>query len=229
MALAAVIFDLDGTLFDHSTASISAVRAWVESLGRTSSPDLEAAWFDAEERHFRDWCDGLITFTEQRRRRLREVLPLLQQPVGDDAALDRLFADGYLHAYRQAWCAYTDVADCLLAVERSGLRTAVLTNGTVEQQNAKIQAIGLAGRVGPVLTAEELGAAKPAPAAFAAACDRLDVCPSSALYVGDDYEVDVLGARAAGLRAVLIDRAGTGPANEADRMGSLLELAARLT
>ena len=228
MVLTAVLLDLDGTLFDHATAALQGQRAWFDALGRRSTPALEAAWTVAEQRHFRSWREGEISFDEQRRRRLREVLPLLGLPVGDDSELDLLFAQGYLRAYRDAWCAFDDVEPALRAIHAAGLRTAVLTNGTREQQNAKIDALGLTGRLGPVVTSEELGVAKPRPEAFLRVCDRLGVRPHDTLYVGDDHAVDVLAARAAGLRAVHLDRTGAGPSCETARMGSLRELAAHL-
>ena len=110
----------------------------------------------------------------------------------------------------------------------AGLRTAVLTNGLREQRNAEVAALGLTGRLGPVVTAEELGVAEPRAAAFTAVCDLLGTAPERTLHVGDDHEADVLGARAAGLRAVHLDRTGTGPAGEAARIASLLELGAHL-
>jgi putative hydrolase of the HAD superfamily len=228
VALAAVVLDLDDTLFDHSTAALSGLRTWVRSLGRSSTPELEEAWRAAEQRHFRSWREGEISFAEQRRRRLRDVLPLLQLPVGGDADLDALFAQGFLRAYRQAWTVFDDVEGALQDLHAAGLRTAVLTNGTREQQNAKIEAVGLTGRLGPVFTAEELGVAKPRPQAFLHVCRHLGVAPGQTLYVGDDHEVDVLGARAAGLRAVHLDRTGVGPREEEARITSLRELAAHL-
>ena len=229
MPLAAVVFDLDDTLFDHSTATRSGLRTWARSLGRTSTPELEEAWRAAEQRHFASWRDGRISFDEQRRRRLRDVLPLLRLPVGDDAELDDLFTTGFLTAYQQAWTGFDDVDAALQAVQEAGLRTAVLTNGTRQQQNAKIEAIGLSGRLGPVFTAEELGVAKPRPQAFLRVCEHLGVAPEQTLYVGDDHSVDVLGARAAGLRAVHLDRAGTAAVEEEVRITSLLQLAAHVS
>ncbi|WP_432548285.1 HAD family hydrolase [Kineococcus sp. SYSU DK004] len=226
--LRAVVFDLDGTLFDHPSAARAGLRAWVAALGRTSTAELEAAWLRAEERWFRAWREGEVDFAEQRRGRLRDVLPLLELPVGDDDALDALFTGGFLPAYERAWAGYDDIDVALELLRESGLRTAVLTNGPGDQQNAKIAAIGLTGRLGPVLTAVELGFAKPDPRAFHAVCESLGLAPAEVLYVGDDHEVDVLGARAAGLRAVHLDRTGAGPLDESSRLESLHDLAAHL-
>ncbi|MEW1960041.1 HAD family hydrolase [Kineococcus sp. NPDC059986] len=219
------MLDLDGTLFDHRGASRAAVADWVASAGLVPTPALQDAWHDAEERHHRAWRDGLVSHEEHRRRRLREFLPLLGRPVGDDAALDAEFRDGYLARYRAHWVGFDDVEDALAAVAAAGLRVALLTNGVPEQQHAKLDALGLTGRVGPVLTAGELGLAKPRPEVFLAACAAVDADPARTLHVGDDHPVDVVGARAAGLRAVHLDRHGEGPLDEEHRMTSLRELA----
>jgi putative hydrolase of the HAD superfamily len=216
--LETVVFDLDGTLFDHRSAARAGLAGWLASIGRTLTDDAVSAWADAEAKHFRSWCDGEISFVEQRRRRLRDVLPALDHPVGDDAALDASFAL-YLTGYRAAWSAYDDVAAALDALSAVG--TAVLTNGSTEQQEAKIAAMGLRGRLGPVVTAEEIGVAKPRPEAFHAVCERLAVQPEHALYVGDDHAADVLGARAAGMHAVHLDRAGTCTVPESSRIARL--------
>ena len=52
------------------------------------------------------------------------------------------------------------------------------------------------------------GFEKPDPRIFLPALDALQVAPAEALYVGDLYEVDVVGARRAGMAAVLLDPAG---------------------
>jgi len=192
------------------------------------SPELAGVWARAEDEHHRAWREGRVAFDEHRRRRLRTFLPAAGLPVGNDAALDEQFRTGYLPAYRRQWRGYDDVAAGLAAIRDAGLRTALLTNGMQEQQHAKLAALGLTGRVGPVLTAEGLGVAKPRAEAFAAACDAVGAPAAAVLHLGDDHPVDVVGARAAGLRAVHLDRAGTGPAGETERLTSLHELAGYL-
>ncbi|MGB9373835.1 MAG: HAD family hydrolase [Jiangellales bacterium] len=68
--------------------------------------------------------------------------------------------------------------------------TAVLTNGTNEQQHAKLQAVGLQRRFSHVFTAESLGAAKPERSTYRDACEVLDVDVCHALHVGDQYALD---------------------------------------
>jgi putative hydrolase of the HAD superfamily len=219
-----LVFDLDGTLLDHRSSVTAALRGWLPELGAALDDDLLAAWLAAEQRHFRAWQTRQISFPEQRRRRLRDFLPLIRQPVGQDDQLDADF-QGYLRWYKASWTAFEDTHDAVAAVARAGLRTAVLTNGATGQQNAKIEKIGLTGRLGPVLTAEELGVAKPDPRTYAAACRRLELPTSQVLHVGDLYDLDVLAPRKAGLHAVHLDRIEEGPHDEPERITSLAQLA----
>jgi putative hydrolase of the HAD superfamily len=216
-----VLLDLDGVLMDHRGAAQEAVEDW---LGERATPEVLDAWFLAQDRRLAEWRAGTATWQEQRRSRLRDVLPLLDEPVGDDDELDRLFATGYLPAYQRAWRAFDDAAPALAALAAAGFRLAVLTNGSEHQQTAKLRTIGLLDAVGPVFSAEAIGARKPDPRAFLTVCAALDAAPDSVLYVGDEHEIDVLGARSAGLHAVLLDRLGTAPAGESAVIRSLADL-----
>ena len=219
--MSTVLLDLDGVLMDHHGAAIAAVHAW---LGERTTPEIVDAWFAAQDRRIAEWRAGSATWEEQRRNRIRDVLPLLGEPIGSDEEVDALFATGYLPAYERSWRAFDDVAPAFALLTAAGLRLAVLTNGSEHQQTKKLRATGLAHVVGPVFTAGALGLRKPDPRAFLTACERLGVAPGSVVYVGDEFEVDVLGARAAGLAAVLLDRSGTAPAEESVVIRSLAEL-----
>ncbi len=220
----AVIFNLDGTLIDHVGSVTKALEGWLPELGATVTAELVAAWFVAEEKHFPAWRSREITFAEQRRRRLRDFLPLIESPLGDDAELDDVFG-GYLRHYEAAWtCLAAEQA--LAELSRVPVEMAVLTNGTDEQQSAKLKSVGLEGRFSHVFTAESLGAAKPELSTYRSVCEVLKVEVRSALHVGDLYALDVAAPRAAGLQAVHLDRAGMGPLDEPDRIRSLRELPA---
>jgi putative hydrolase of the HAD superfamily len=219
--LQGVLFDLDGTLGDHDASVAAALRVWLPAIGVTFRPELHTLWDEIAERHLASWRLREIDFPEQRRRRLRDFLPAVGVAPPDD--LDAVFA-GYVDAYQGAYRAYDDAAAAISMVESAGLAVAVLTNGDTAQQRAKLAGMGMAG-LGPVYTPEELGVAKPNPAVFLQACARWGIAPGAVLSVGDRHEFDVRAARAAGLRAVHLDRLGTGPHDEPDRIGSLRDLA----
>jgi phosphoglycolate phosphatase-like HAD superfamily hydrolase len=107
----AVGFDLDGTLSDHQGSARSAVVHFFRSFDVVASESTLASWFVAEEEHDERWRSGDISSPEQRRQRLRSVLPPLgvDVPPGD-VEIDALFSE-YLRAYESA------------ALERDGKNT----------------------------------------------------------------------------------------------------------
>jgi putative hydrolase of the HAD superfamily len=229
ISVRAVVFDLDGTLFDHVTSARLGLRSWLLGAGVALTDELEAAWFQAEEVHHNSWRHGLVSWEEQRRRRLRDFLPLLGWAPGSDDHLDRLFREGFLAGYREAWTGFDDVDDGLTALGHLGFDFAILTNGTEQQQRDKLAHLGLLDRVGQIFTAEGLGVAKPNTRAFHAVCEALDLPADEVLYVGDDYPTDVVASRAAGLQAIHLDRNTRGSTPTDDRVATITELSAVVT
>jgi putative hydrolase of the HAD superfamily len=119
------------------------------------------------------------------------------------------------------------VRESLVRFRRAGLRLAVVSNanGTVR---ALFERLGLLGSFDAVLDSTIEGVEKPDPRLFLLALARLGAEPAGALHVGDLYHVDVVGARAAGLRAVLLDDGDRHPEADCPRITSLLELAEHL-
>jgi putative hydrolase of the HAD superfamily len=203
----AVVFDLDDTLFDHTVSATRGIHRWVTDLGGSPSDELIAQWFVIEEDNFNRWLSGELTHQGQRRGRLRDFLPLIGQPVPPtDAELDQLY-DGFLQHYEDSWIAFPDARPALEVAHSNSWRVGVLTNGSTKQQNAKLRSIGLADLVDVVCTSESLGVSKPDPLAYQRVCEALGVEPADTLMIGDNLELDVLGAQAAGLAARHLDRA----------------------
>ena len=181
-----------------------------------------------EREHFAAFTTGAITFEEQRRRRLRGFLPLVTGAGVAEADLDDLFAE-YARFYESHWVAFDDAHAVLDDLAAAGYVLGVLTNGQRAQRLAKLARVGLLVTFAVVVASSELPAGKPDPRAFTALCQRLDTAPGSVVFVGDDPLNDVAGARSAGLRAVLLDRAQEGRApNGVTCIRSLTELPAIL-
>ena len=134
-------------------------------------------------------------FTAQRKLSLAHALT---DSGHDEELVEASFAA--FHAARNQVELYPDVA---VALDRLALHAplAALTNG-----NADIAQIGLQHRFVFSLGAREHGSGKPDAGIFHAACARLGVAPSDVLHVGDDPELDIVGAARAGLRSCWINR-----------------------
>lgn len=204
--ISAIGFDLDGTLFDHAGSASIAAGRFAEHLGVVAADEFRECWFEAEHIEFERWRSGEITFEEQRRGRLRRVLPAFGLPVPEeDAALDALYAE-FLFEYRAAWEAFPDSAPALRLARSHGLRIGVLTNGSEAQQFEKLREIGLIELIDVVCTSEGIGVQKPDRRAFETLADRLGVPADECVFIGDHPEHDVAGAIAAGMRGVLVER-----------------------
>jgi len=143
-------------------------------------------------------------------------------PLSDDA-----FANLARHfGEPSSWATYPDVLPTLDALTAGGLPLAIVSNWD-SQLPRLLELRGLARyfRTVSVSAIEETG--KPGAEIFRRTCERLGVEAGEALHVGDSLRDDYDGARAAGLRAVLLDRRGE-HGHVADRIASLSELAPRL-
>jgi putative hydrolase of the HAD superfamily len=152
------------------------------------------------------------------RRRAEAMRPALGTDA-DGAAL----TEALLGALR--FRAYPDVAPALRALRRLGLRLIVVSNWDVSLHD-RLAETGLAPLVDAAVASAELGAAKPDGAIFAHALALAGVEPDAALHAGDSAAEDVVGALAAGLRAVLVARDGAAgaPAPGVPVIASLAEL-----
>ncbi|MBX3026584.1 HAD-IA family hydrolase [bacterium] len=119
-------------------------------------------------------------------------------------AFDRLWAH---YAGAGAWAAAPGAHALLRGARQRGLRTGMVSNFD-HRLPAVLAALELAPLLDVVVLPADAGAAKPAAPIFALALARLGVAAGEALYVGDDAEDDIAGARAAGLRAVDVARVG---------------------
>lgn len=113
-----------------------------------------------------------------------------------------------VHAESHLWT-WVDprTGPALEALRARGHRLAVISNadGRVE---GLIRGAGLRGFFEFVMDSALEGVEKPDPEIFLRACRRMGVGPGESLYVGDLYPVDVVGARTAGMEAVLLDPMG---------------------
>jgi putative hydrolase of the HAD superfamily len=215
---ATVLLDALGTL-------VELERPWpylVDELaarGVVVGEDAARAAMLAEMSYYRAHHDEAVdwqSLKDLRRRCAAVVQEQLQTSLPLDDVLDAL-----LGAIR--FRAYPEAPGVLARLRAGGARLAVVSNWDISLHDV-LERTGLRPLVDAVVISAELRVAKPDPAIFRAALDRLGAPADGAVHVGDSLEHDVAGARAAGLDAVLVARNGA-PAPEGVRVvRSLAEL-----
>ncbi|GAB1596681.1 HAD family hydrolase [Lysobacter claricitrinus] len=195
----AITLDLDDTLWPIAPA-IDRAEAALDAWLAAHAPQVFARWpldvrqrlrlqIDAERPHMAH------DMTAQRQWMLERMFV----EAGEDAAR----AHDAFEAYFAARCEVEHYPDTVDALERLAAHVPL---ASVSNGNACLARIGLMPLFRFQLGAREHGAAKPDAGIFLAACERLGVEPQHVLHVGDDVELDVVGAARAGLRTCWIDR-----------------------
>jgi HAD superfamily hydrolase (TIGR01509 family) len=144
-------------------------------------------------------------------------------------ATDRALAD--LHEYHRRQNLWETVPpgvhEALARLRALGLTLVVASNanGTVR---AHFDRLGLAAHFDLVLDSHDVGIEKPDPAFFAHGLRTIGVRAEDALHVGDFYSIDVVGARAAGLEAWLLDAAGVNADRDCPRFPTLAAIVDRI-
>lgn len=219
----AVLFDLDDTLFDHRQCSRMALsELYGAHAGFQARPFDEFARLHArllEELHGRV-LTGELPLDAAREERFRRLF----EAVG--MAADREIVAGAAAAYRDGYRRIRQPvagAARLLQLVKGHARVAIVSNNLLEEQQDKLRHCGLEPYVDALVVSEEAGMSKPDPAIFAIALERLGCAAADAVMVGDSWAADVIGAHAAGIRAVWFNpRARASP----DPAANVIELRA---
>jgi REG-2-like HAD superfamily hydrolase len=123
----------------------------------------------------------------------------------------------------EQWQPYPEVLETLTRAHERGLIQGVISDWGTDLIPI-LHAHDVTRHLDFVVASASVGTAKPHPDIFRFALARAELQPDEVLYVGDSYVSDVLGARAVGIRPVLIDREGRAPALDCPVVTSLLEV-----
>ena len=138
-----------------------------------------------------------------------------------DAALVELYA---YHSSHNLWELVPEHVPHALARLRARVARLVVVSNANGRLHVVMERLGLARYFDLMLDSHLEGVEKPDPRLFQIGLERCGGRAQTTLHVGDFYWIDVMGARAAGLRAVLVDSAGLYPDADCPRIKSLAEL-----
>lgn len=214
----AVTFDVGGTLIapwpsvGHVYAEVGAQHGLNNFSAAQLNERFKAAWRARRvfEHSRREWAELV-----------HEVFELPPTP-----ATNRFFDDLYQRfAEPYAWRIFEDVVPALNALTSRGIRLGVISNWD-DRLRPLLRKLKLDKHFQSFSISCEAGFPKPSRVIFRHAAAELDLAPETILHVGDSWEMDVQGARDAGLRAVQIDRGAL--ESNADAIQSLSELSGRI-
>ena len=210
MTVRAVLFDWEGTLarqgVEPGPAACAAVAEYAaRNLGVDARPaDLERAFTAVLPHRSPSGGEG----APEIRGVLGQAFTWLGWPAsaGDVEAAARLFFE----AASRGLQVFDDARAVLASLKYRGYRAGVVTNSIfpADYWRPLVNSLGLAGYLETFVSSADVGLAKPNPAPLRRALADLGVPPHEAIFVGDTLATDIAGARAAGLRAILLDRHG---------------------
>ena len=240
----ALLFDLDDTLVVEEQAAADAFAATAQVAAAQHEIDAARLAVDARSRArelwyaaaTHDYCmrvgisswEGLWCRFEGEGDEIRALsdwspsyrreawrLALVDQGI-DDYRLAEELAERFGEERRARHEVFADAAGSLGQLSESH-RLGLLTNGAACLQREKLAASGFGDYFEVVVVSADLGVAKPDAEVFEHALEQLDVDRADAVMIGDSIARDVDGARAAGLRAVWVNRTGRpAPADRPD-------------
>lgn len=225
-----ILFDLDGTLrhnrpeggevFIDRAASLGLhispedrqrAKRW-EHYYFANSPELQADLErlggegpDFWSNYGRRQLIALGTGTE----RAGDLAPILSKYMNEEYRPESVIPD--------------EAAAMLGRLKQAGYRLGVVSNREVPYHD-ELDRLGVTAHFDLVLAAGEVKSYKPAPGIFLAALERIGAQAASAMYVGDNYFADVIGAQRAGLRPVLYDPRGVYPDPDCEVIASFDQL-----
>ncbi len=114
--------------------------------------------------------------------------------------MERLYWEEFIRHMRPVHGLFKFLADC----KENGTKVVVVTDLTTSIQCQKIVGLGLNKYVDILVTSEEVGVEKPNPSCFKLALEKTQCQANEAIIIGDNYECDVVGARALKIHSILI-------------------------
>jgi len=200
-----IFFDIDDTLLDFKGAEYLGVVAFHAKYGEPFNLEIGEfyeQWCKISSKHFKLFLQGHLSFEQQKAERVKDIFKLANISLKENEA-SKIF-EFYLESFEENWRPFDDVIPCLekLCAKRLG----VLSNGDSQQQRMKLEKLGIDGYFELVITARDIGVAKPDPDFFRIACDTAKTSPNDCIFIGDDLEVDILACQKINMRGIWLNR-----------------------
>jgi putative hydrolase of the HAD superfamily len=201
-----LFFDLDRTLWDFEKNSEIALFKLFHQLGLNEaieSFDLFHVKYKNNNAHlWKEYGAGRLSKENLRNDRFKITL---EQFALNDPDLVNKISDGYVELSPQQTALFPNTHETLTYLKKEGYNMHIITNGFKEVQYIKLNKSGLDAYFDIIVCSEDVGQNKPSPAIFKHSLDSAKAKVADSVMIGDDYEVDVVGAQNYGMYGILFD------------------------
>jgi len=230
LSLGSTALDVDAVLFDAGGTLLRLDYAFMRACADRRGAAVSESSLARGEAIVRREIDRRAAETGGPRDRDADRVAFYFRAVLEAAGAARAVADAAAedladeHARANLWrIPMVGAAHALRQLHARGFRTGVVSNAD-GRVAALLAAAGLTSHLETIVDSHLEGVEKPDPEIFRRALARMVVPAERTVYVGDIFAIDVLGARAAGLLAVLIDETGGYTDVACPRIAALAEL-----
>ncbi len=225
-----LFFDLDRTLWDFDTNSKETLQELFLELKINEHIDhFDRFYHQYVETNASLWKlygSGKMTKDMLRDERFRSTLKIFQLT---DEDLVKQLSDAYVERSPKKTALFPFAQDTLDQLQKDGYHMHIITNGFQEVQFTKLENCGLIHFFKEIVCSEEIGINKPNPEIFHHCMKKAGVTAKNSVMIGDDLQVDIMGAHNAGMHAVHFDPSSNKPATDVHQISCLSELPAKLT
>lgn len=204
----AVLFDMDDTLFDHRHSSRSGLIAMQQRypcFQQTTIDELEQTYMVLLEEIHLQVLLGEMNLDQARIVRMERLFAQF------DEQSSRATVEEATRMFRETYQASRQVVPgtvALLEALRPHVKIGIVTNNILLEQQEKLRYLGLETHIDALVVSEEVGIVKPEAGIFRVALERLQCSAEETVMIGDAWQNDIIGARAAGIRAIWLNRYG---------------------
>ncbi|HLU86453.1 MAG TPA: YjjG family noncanonical pyrimidine nucleotidase [Taishania sp.] len=198
-----IFFDLDRTLWDfekNSEATLLQLFEQTKSVHQIPSfHKFHLTYKEINSSLWKKYGKGKISKDELRDTRFKNTF--LKFGI-NNPELNEFFNEEYIRISPLQKQLFPNTKETLQSLKEEGYKMHVITNGFKEVQFTKLENCGLIDFFEVIVSSEEVGFNKPDIRIFNYAIEQAKAINDKSLMIGDDYEVDVIGAEKCGMKAV---------------------------
>ena len=189
-----IIFDLDNTIIDRQRAFKEMLQVkLLEALPEDKKQLIDAAVQDMMEWDKCGMVERNITFG------------MFCEKYDVTSTTPKELCEEWSKNSGKVVYLFDDVIETLEYLHKK-YRLALLTNGNSSSQRRKLQSTGIESYFEYTIVSSELGIAKPNPAPFLHVASTMHVNVEDCLYIGDNYNIDVIGSKNAHMDCIYVNR-----------------------